>query len=158
MKGKNNTTYVILHNIRSVYNVGSIFRTADAAGVSKIYTTGYTPGPRDRFKRWRKDFAKVALGAEITMPHEHYEDIFEVLQKFRADGIQIISVEQYTNALPYKNAKIQTPRVFIFGNETEGIEEDVLRVSDMSIEIPMLGRKESLNVSVTAGIVFFHFT
>lgn len=157
MKGKNNTTCVILHNIRSVHNVGSIFRTADAAGVSKIYTTGYTPGPLDRFGRVRKDFAKVALGAELTIPHEHHDNIFQVLEKLRRENVQIISVEQHKNAVRYKEANIQTPCAFIFGNETEGIGADILAAADIVIEIPQFGTKESLNVAVAAGVILFHF-
>ncbi|TSC61936.1 MAG: tRNA/rRNA methyltransferase (spou) [Parcubacteria group bacterium Gr01-1014_48] len=157
MTERGNNVCVILHNIRSVHNVGSIFRTADAAGVSKIYTTGYTPGPRDRFGRARRDFAKVALGAEATVSHEHCEDIFQALQKLRADGVQIISIEQHKNALSYKKVGIQTSHAFIFGNEVEGIGEDILRASDTILEIPMHGNKESLNVSVAVGVILFHF-
>lgn len=149
--------YVILHNIRSVHNVGALFRTADAVGVSKIFTTGYTPTPFDRFGRERKDFAKTALGAEKTVPHEHREDISDVITKLRSENVSIISIEQDEQAQYYKQAKIKFPCAFIFGNEVDGIEKKVLEESDMILEVPMAGKKESLNVAVTAGIILFHF-
>ncbi len=151
------TVYVVLHNIRSVHNVGAIFRTADAAGVSKIFTTGYTPTPLDRFGRARKDLAKTALGAEKMVPHEHCEDISDVIAKLRLENVSIISIEQDEHALLYKKVKIKFPCAFIFGNEVSGIQKEILEKSEIILELPMAGKKESLNVAVTAGIVLFHF-
>ncbi len=163
------SVYVILHNIRSVYNVGSIFRTADAIGVTKIYLTGYTPAPVDRFRRSRKDFSKVSLGAEKSVPWEAYKNIRALLRKLKAAGVKIIAVEQDGNAIDYKKVNPHTKQVFgvgvkvrtsaalIFGNEVGGIPEKVLKLCDSIAEIPMRGRKESLNVSVAAGIVLFRF-
>src|SRR6202161_1773486 len=85
---------LILHNIRSVYNVGSIFRTADAAGVSKIILTGYTPTPLDRFKRPRPDLHKVALGAEQTIPWEYIKNPYAAITKLKAEGVTVVAVEQ----------------------------------------------------------------
>lgn len=157
LQKKERTVYVILHNIRSVHNVGAIFRTADAAGVSMIFTTGYTPSLTDRFGRVRKDLAKTALGAEKTIPHEHYENIFDVIAKLRSEKVSIISIEQDEHAQHYKKAHIVFPCAFVFGNEVSGIEKEVLEQSDMVFELPMAGKKESLNVAVTAGIILFHF-
>jgi len=150
------STHIILHNIRSAYNVGSIFRTADGAGVSKIYLTGYTPEPKDRFGRWRKDISKVALGAEKLIPWEKQKDIISLIKALKKDGFKIIAVEQDKKSLNYKDLKLQTKQAFIFGNEVGGIEKSILKQADLIIEIQMKGKKESLNVSVTAGIILFN--
>ena len=148
---------IILHNIRSAHNVGAIFRTADAVGVSKIFLTGYTPAPVDRFGRKRGSIAKTALGAEETVLYQQHEDIAGLLLKLQVDGYRIIAVEQNSSARFYKKENIQPPCVFIFGNEVLGIEQEVLSKADTIIEIPMCGNKESLNVAVVAGIILFHF-
>ena len=147
--------FLILHNIRSTHNVGSIFRTADAAGVSKIYLCGYTPAPLDRFGRPRKDIAKVALGAEKTIPWEHVLDIKTLLKKLKEEKVQIVALEQAENSIDYKTFKQKNLLALILGNEVGGIEKSILKLCDKVIEIPMRGKKESLNVSVAAGIVLF---
>lgn len=152
---KTYSTSLILHNIRSVYNVGSIFRTADAAGVSKIYLTGYTPAPLDRFGRPRKDIAKVALGAEKTVPWEHIFNIKPLLKKFKKEKMTIAGIEQSKNSVNYKTFKPKNPTALILGNEVGGIEKNILKECDHILEIPMRGKKESLNVSVAAGVVLF---
>jgi len=148
-------TSLILHNIRSTHNVGSIFRTADAAGVSKIYLTGYTPTPLDKFKRPRKDIAKVALGAEKTISWEHVPNIKILIKKLKREKMQIVALEQAENSIDYKTVKPKNSLAFILGNEVGGIEKSVLKECDEILEIPMRGKKESLNVSVAAGIVLF---
>jgi len=148
-------TYLILHNIRSVENTGAIFRTADAAGISKIYLTGYTPAPIDRFGRTRRDFAKTALGAEKEMKWEHIKSIDSLIKKLKKEKTTIIAVEQAKDAVDYKKLKIKFPAAFIFGNEVKGLSKSILEKSDAVAQIPMLGKKESLNVSVTAGIFLF---
>ncbi len=150
------STYVILHNIRSAYNVGSVFRTADGAGVSKIYLTGYTPAPIDRFGRLRNEIAKTSLGASAMVPYESVEDIQILLTRLKKEGVTIVAVEQTKEATDYKTYVQQGDTAYIFGNEVTGIEEDVLKESDTHILIPLMGEKESLNVSVTAGIILFH--
>ena len=150
-------TVVILHNIRSAHNVGSIFRTADAAGVSKIYLAGVTPTPIDRFGRTRKDIGKVALGAEQSMYWEHVSDTVPLLQRLKGEGVQIVAVEQAPSAISYREFEPRCPTGFVFGNEVEGISEEIVRHSDAVVAIPMRGSKESLNVSVAAGIILFHF-
>ncbi|HJO89563.1 MAG: TrmH family RNA methyltransferase [Candidatus Pacebacteria bacterium] len=146
---------LILHNIRSVHNIGAIFRTADAAGISKIYLTGYTPTPVDRFGRARKDLAKTALGAEKSVEWEHIKSIDSLIKKIKKDEFKIIAVEQRENAVDYKKLKIKFPTAFIFGNEVKGLSKLILKKCDQIVQIKMLGRKESLNVSVAAGIFLF---
>lgn len=148
--------YVVLHDIRSIHNVGSIFRTADAAGVSKIYLTGYTPAPIDRFGRERKDLAKVSLGAEMTVPWESCSQIAPLLRRLKKEGRKIVAVEQAKGSVNYRKLKLSARTVFIFGNEVEGLSNSVLNSSDAICEIPMAGMKESLNVSVAAGIILFN--
>lgn len=150
-------TFVILHNIRSAHNVGSVFRTSDGAGVSKIYITGYTPAPTDRFGRENAEIAKTSLGATHTIPYEVVEDITTVIKSLKEAGVQIVAVEQTECAVEYTKFERTEDVAFIFGNEITGVEEEVLKVSDAHIQIPMSGAKESLNVSVCAGIVLFHF-
>lgn len=149
-----NKIFVILHDIRSVHNVGSAFRTSDAAGVDKIYLTGYSPLPIDRFGRKRDDIAKVALGAEESVPWEHIE-IEELIIKLKEDGVQVVGVEQSSESINYKELEEKDQTAFIFGNEVDGISKEILEKCNEVIEIPMKGKKESLNVSVTVGVVLF---
>ena len=149
--------YLILHNIRSTHNVGSIFRTADAAGVKKIYLCGYTPTPIDRFGRKRKDIAKVALGAEETVEWEHFEKIEELIDKLKKENKQIVALEQDKSSVSYKDFVLEKDTAFILGEERNGIEKEILDKCDAVVEIPMKGKKESLNVSVATGIVLFRF-
>lgn len=148
-------TRLILHNIRSVHNVGSIFRTADAAGISRIYLTGYTPTPVDRFGRARRDFSKVSLGAEKTVSWEKQEDVTRLIPSLKEEKFFIVAVEQSSRAIDYKKITLPAKAAVIFGNETEGISKNILDLADVIAEIPMRGEKESLNVSVSAGIVLF---
>lgn len=147
--------YVLLHDIRSVHNVGSMFRTSDALGVHKIYLTGYTPTPLDRFGNKRKDIAKVALGAEESVSWEYIEDPIGLIAQLKQKGVRVVSVEQDDRSVDYKEIKIEEPTLFVFGNEVQGVEKSVLELSDMVAEIPMRGKKESLNVSVSFGVVLF---
>ena len=148
-------TYVILDNIRSVHNVGSIFRTSDAAGVERIYLCGTTPTPIDRFGRARNDMAKVALGAEKTVPWEYAENTLDVVKKLKMEGVKVFGVEQYEGSVDYASVKYPERCAFVFGNEIGGVSLDVLAECEEVIEIPMKGEKESLNVSVAAGVVLF---
>lgn len=147
---------VILDNIRSVHNVGSIFRTCDAAGVSKIYLCGTTPTPFDRFGRERSDIAKVALGAEKTVPWEYAENTADVVKRLKIEGFRLFGVEQYDGSIDYASVAYPKECAFVFGNEVDGVSLDVLVLCDEIIEIPMHGQKESLNVSVAAGIILFN--
>ena len=156
---KQRETIVIFHNIRSVENVGAMFRTADAAGVSKIYLTGYTPAPTDRFGRKRSDIAKSALGAEEYVPWEQRRNIFPLLGMLKREKYSIIGIEQAKNSIDYKRVKLKNRNVFIVGPEVTGIPKNILKKCDIIAEIPMRGKKESLNVSVALRIVLFgvHF-
>ena len=146
---------VLLHNVRSAHNVGSIFRTADAAGVSKVFLSGYTPAPVDRFGYARKDISKVALGAEKFVPWEQERDPHRVVAKMRGQGWLIVGVEQDRRAVDHGKFRSKKPTLFIFGNEVRGISAALRRKCDKIVEIKMLGKKESLNVAVAAGIVLF---
>ncbi|MEK7641970.1 MAG: TrmH family RNA methyltransferase [Patescibacteria group bacterium] len=152
-------TRLILDNIRSTHNVGSIFRTADAAGVSKIYCIGTTPAPVDRFGRKRRDVAKVSLGAEDAVAWEHSEDGVKLIKTLKKDGFSIVALEQDRRSVDYRDISFSdknTKLAVILGNEMGGVSEELLKRSDMIIEIPMKGKKESLNVSVVTGIILFH--
>lgn len=149
-------TYVILHNIRSAHNVGSIFRTADGAGVSKIFITGYTPAPRDRFGRENAEIKKTSLGATETVPYEVVEGIVSLIERLKKESVHVVAVEQTTHAVPYTTLVTKEDTAFIFGNEITGVESEVLTDATTHLHIPMSGAKESLNVSVCAGIVLFH--
>jgi 23S rRNA (guanosine2251-2'-O)-methyltransferase len=147
--------YLLLHNIRSTHNVGSVFRTADAVGVKKIYISGYTPAPKDRFGRDRTDIAKVSLGAEKDIEWEQIEDPKELIKKLKKEKVEIISLEQHKSSINYKEIKIKEKMLVILGEEVNGVEEDILKMSDQIAEIPMHGNKESLNVSVAAGVLLY---
>lgn len=149
------TNVVILPNIRSSLNVGSIFRTADASGVSMIYLVGYTPAPIDKFGRIEKQIAKTALGAEKVVPWKKTTNISKLLIKLKQDGFYLIAVEQAINSINYRKIKPHHQNAFIFGSEIGGLSSNILKKSDIIAEIPLSGQKESLNVSVTAGIVLF---
>lgn len=147
---------LILHNIRSVHNVGSIFRTADAAGVTKIFLSGYTPLPIDRFSRPRSDFAKVSLGAELTIPWERTKTFSGAVKKLKKDGFLIVAVEQDERSVSLFEYVPKIEKIgLVLGNEVRGISKQGLGLCDEIVEIPMRGKKESLNVSVTAGIAMF---
>lgn len=148
---------LIFHNIRSVQNVGAMFRTADAVGINKIYLTGYTPTPLDRFGKKRKDLAKSALGAEEFVSWEQKKNISSLILKLKKENFLIIGVEQAKGSIDYKKVKLKHKNVFIVGAEVTGIPKDILQKCDTIAEIPMRGKKESLNVSVALGVVLFAF-
>jgi len=146
---------VILHDIRSVENVGAMFRTADAAGIDKIYLTGYTPTPLDRFGRKRKDLTKSALGAEEFVAWEYKKMINPLIAKLKKDGFFLVAIEQHEKSVDYKKVKLKTKNAFLVGTEVTGIPKNILEKCDVIAEIPMKGKKESLNVSVALGVALF---
>ncbi len=148
------STYVILENIRSAHNVGAIFRTADGAGVSKIFIVGYTPAPTDRFGRTQPEILKTSLGATKTIPWEYVEASGNLIKKLQAEGVTVVAVEQTSDAQLYTTAHTGAV-AFVFGNEIEGVSEAALAAADMTVHVPMSGQKESLNVATTAGIILF---
>ncbi|MBI2448614.1 RNA methyltransferase [Candidatus Microgenomates bacterium] len=141
---------VIAHNIRSLHNVGSIFRTAEGAGVDKIFLTGYTGRPP------RKEIAKVALGSEDRVPWEYTKDVGRLIGRLKGKGFQVVTLEQGRTAVDYKKYKPRGKIALIIGNEVRGVSKKLQELSDIVIEIPMLGDRRSLNVSVAFGIVAFH--
>ena len=146
---------VLLHNVRSAYNVGSIFRTGDAAGISKVFLSGYSPRPLDRFGREQQAITKTALGADKYLPWEYEKNPYSIIAKLRGEGWQIVAVEQDKSSIDYRRLRPKIRTLFIFGNEVRGISPALRKKCDAIVEIPMRGKKESLNVSVTAGIVLF---
>jgi 23S rRNA (guanosine2251-2'-O)-methyltransferase len=143
---------VILHNVRSLHNVGSIFRTADAVGIEKIYLCGITPEPVDKFGRLRQQLAKVSLGAEKSVPWEKVVGTTRLIDRLKKDKWKIIAIEQNKRSIPYFKIKakdLEPKTALILGNEVSGLSQSVLERADKILEIPMKGKKESLNVSVT---------
>ena len=146
---------LVLHDIRSAQNVGSLFRTSDAVGISKIYLSHITPAPVDRFGRARSDIAKTALGAEKDISWELYDNIVSLVEKYKKEGFEAIAIEQSSNSVDYKTVETKDKIIFVLGNEVGGLPKEVLEVVDTVAEIPMVGGKESLNVSVAGGIALF---
>lgn len=146
---------LLLDDIRSVHNVGSIFRTAEAIGVARIYCAGTTPAPLDRFGRKRADFAKVSLGAEDMVPWERAKIATALIRRLKKEGFEIVALEQTDASVDYKKIKRRRKMLIILGNETKGVSKATLDWADHVAEIPMRGNKESLNVSVAAGIFLF---
>ena len=157
--------FLVIHNVRSIHNVGSLFRTADGMGVSKIFLTGYTPSPYDVFEKLRGEFKKTALGAERFVVWEKIKNIHRLIGNVKSRDFFIVSLEQSTKSIQLdhffeKFKKTLTKKegvVMILGNEVRGISEPILQKSGAVVEIPMRGRKESLNVGVAAGIALFEF-
>ncbi len=146
---------VLLYNIRSAHNVGAMFRTADAIGVTHMYLSGYTPTPLDRFKRPVKEIAKTALGAEKEIAWEYHKDPEEIIASLKEKGFTILGLEQNVRAIDYKTYTAPEKLLFIVGSEVEGLSLELCALCDVLLEIPMYGKKESLNVSVAFGIALF---
>jgi len=150
--------FVIAHNIRSLLNVGSIFRTGDSFGVSKLYLTGYTGTPKNPVHRER--IAKVALGAENFVPWEYNKSAVRVIRGLRKQypGILVVALENNIKSISLKQFKPAFPLVLVLGEEVAGIGKPLMRESDVVVEIPMYGKKESLNVSVAFGIAAYEIS
>jgi tRNA G18 (ribose-2'-O)-methylase SpoU len=146
---------LILEDIRSTHNVGAIFRTADAVGISKVYLVGYTPAPLDRFGRERGDVAKSALGAEKSIPWEQVSSMEPLLTSLKNDGYTIVALEQNEKSVDYKTIVPEGKTAVVVGNEIDGVSKEALELADVIVEIPMQGEKESLNVSVATGVLLF---
>jgi tRNA G18 (ribose-2'-O)-methylase SpoU len=147
---------IILENIRSAYNVGAIFRTADASGVDKIYLVGYTPAPTDRFGRTQSEIKKTSLGASEYIEWEQVGSITQVIDRLKETDFQVVAIEINNNSQSLIDFVPQDKVAYILGNEVEGVSDEALSLADQVRHLPMLGKKESLNVSVTAGIVMYH--
>ena len=142
--------YIIANNIRSRHNVGAIFRSADAFGIKKIYLCGITPQPN------HARVEKVSLGAEKTVPWEYVKRAADIVKKLKKDGVQIVALEKNRASRPLKSLKLKSKVAIILGNEVDGVRGALLKQSDLVGHIPMLGQKESLNVSVAAGIAMYN--
>jgi len=151
--------FLILHNIRSAHNVGSIFRTADASGVNHIYLSGYTPRPYNGSMPYttkpERSIIKIALGAQESVPWSGHDTIEEVLKDLKSQGVQIVALEQDKRSVSYRDFRPDFPLALILGHEPTGIDQDILDQCDEIIELPMHGIKQSLNVSVAAGIALY---
>ena len=142
--------YLVLYNIRSRFNVGAIFRTADAAGIKKLFLCGITPCPP------HPRIDKVSLGAEKSVPFEYHKQTVRLLKKLKQDGYKIISLELAKNSIPYYKYNADLDKtVLVLGSEVKGLPKKILDLSDEIVEIPMYGTKESLNVGIAIGIVVF---
>lgn len=140
---------VVLDCVRSLYNVGSFFRTGDAAGISRLYLTGYTgypPHPR---------LSKTALGAEDDLPWEHHANVSALLQSLRGQGYELAAVETSSHSIDLFDWQPRFPVCIVFGSEVDGIPPVLADQCDVNVRIPMLGAKQSLNVAVAGGVVLF---
>ncbi len=144
---------VILNNIRSLNNVGSFFRTCDAFKASKLVLGGYTPTPPHR------EISKSALGAENSVDWEKIENLSEYVMNLKQEGYLVVAVEQAEDSVLLQNFAPRNSEkyAFIFGNEVEGVSEDLMSICDICLEIPQFGTKHSLNVSISAGIILWSF-
>lgn len=142
--------YALVDNVRSLYNVGSIFRSSDGALIEKLFLGGFTPHPP------RKEIDKTALGATATVPWEFYKDPMEVVARLKEERIKICVLELAAESKPYFSlTKEDFPLCIVVGNEITGISKEIMREADMAIDIPMFGNKQSLNVAVAFGIVIY---
>ena len=141
----------VLENIRSAYNVGSVFRTADAFLIQAVYLVGYTAFPP------HKEIRKTALGAEETVEWKHFRTMEEALKELRAQGYSVWAAEQTSESklLQEFSEEIKTGMAVVFGNEVSGVESSTLALCDGSLEIPQLGMKHSLNIATAAGVVLW---
>ena len=156
---------VILNNVRSLYNVGSIFRTADATGIEKIWLCGITGTPdsighgkskKSEVRSPKTRIAKTALGAERTVPWEYRENVISIVKELKSQDYEIVLLEQIKGSTPYQEFEPRRPVCLVLGNEISGVSDELLALSDRAIEIEMAGLKNSLNVTVAFGIAAYH--
>lgn len=142
---------LVLDNIRSAHNVGSAFRTGDAFKADKVWLCGICAVPPSA------EIHKVALGAELSMPWEHVDDTLTLVKRLRAEGWTVVCAEQTEHAVPLQAFRREPGRRYavVFGNEVDGVRQDVVDAADLCVEIPQFGTKHSLNVSVSVGIVLW---
>ncbi len=138
--------YVVVDNVRSLENIGSIFRTADALGVAKIYLCGISGRPP------HQKISKTALGAEKIVPFEYHKQIWRLIERLKKEKVAIVALEQIEKSIAYTKFKPKFPLALIIGNEVKGVSKKAIEISDDIIHLPMKGKKESLNVSVAFGI------
>lgn len=150
-QAEKNPLTIVLDNVRSMHNVGSVFRTADSFLAEQVILCGYTPQPPHR------DIQKTALGATETVSWKHDAKTVDAVLELKEKGYRIIAIEQVENSIPLNEFRIQPQAkiAVIFGNEVTGVSDEVLALCDAAIEIPQAGMKHSLNISVAAGIVLW---
>ncbi len=146
---RRNPISLLLNDIRSLHNVGAIFRIADGIRAEKIYLCGITGKPPSRM------ITKTALGAEMSVPWEYRADAFEIANHLKENGTQLIVLEHTNSSISYAEAKPKAPVCLVIGNEVTGVDESLVSIADLAVEIPMLGEKNSLNASVAAGILAY---
>lgn len=148
-KSEKTPIILILDDVRSLHNIGSVFRTADAFLIEKIYLCGITATPPN------KEIHKTALGATDTVAWEHNENVLEVIANLKKENVTTLAIEQVESAIFLQNFKIEKDQKYalVFGNEVHGVSQEAVALCDGCIEIPQLGTKHSLNISVSAGIV-----
>jgi len=149
LEKKRRNIFVIADNIRSLHNVGSLFRTSEAAGIEKLYLVGITGTPP------RKEISKTAIGAENNVPWEYHADIIPLLRYFKTQNIPIVVLEHTDTSKDFQKTGYIFPLCLVVGNEVDGVSEEVMDYADMAIEIPMFGMKQSLNVSVAYGVTLY---
>jgi tRNA G18 (ribose-2'-O)-methylase SpoU len=149
---------IILDNIRSVHNVGSLFRTADGFGVSEIFLCGTTPTPIDRFGRERSDFKKVSLGAEKTISWKHFETTEQAILFLKQEGFQILALEQNERSQDLNTFVSEKKFALVLGTEVTGMSQEILNYCNVILEIPMFGSKESFNVSIAGAIAMYELS
>jgi len=142
-------SFALLDNIRSVWNVGSIFRTADAVGLGGLFLSGMTATPP------RKDIEKTALGATLTVPWDYWQDSAEAARRIKERGISLIALEQTSRSVDWEEFSFPFPHCFVVGHEVTGVRSEILDIADHGVEIPMAGTKHSLNVAVSFGILAY---
>jgi len=142
--------YSLVEDVRSLYNVGSIFRTSDALKLNKLFLTGFTGFPP------RREIDKTALGSTESVPWEHFRQTDDAIKELKKSNIKLIALEHTSESVPYTEFEYDFPICLMLGNEVDGLSEETIAQADYSIEIPMFGLKQSLNVSVAYGVVMFH--
>lgn len=155
---------LIIHNVRSAHNVGSMLRTAEGLGIDKVYMTGYTPYPEAKdderlphlSRRMTVQIHKTALGAEESVPWERIEDIGSAVKELRGNGFIIAALEQAEAAIALPTFNGEGNLALIVGNEVEGLDEAALKLTDIRLVIPMAGQKESFNVAAAAAMALYH--
>lgn len=152
-----NPIYVICDNVRSLYNVGAIFRTSDAANIAKIYLCGITGYPKENDPTWfqTKRIEKTALGANKTVPWKYIENCKLIIENLKKQGIKIYVLESTPNATSYTSVKYQFPCALVLGHEVKGVSDEIIKLADQVIKIPMHGIKTSLNVEVAYAVAIY---
>ncbi|HSX18015.1 MAG TPA: TrmH family RNA methyltransferase [Candidatus Saccharimonadales bacterium] len=161
---RNKRLVLVVHNIRSAHNIGSILRSADGFGVDMVYLTGYSPYPSmagDKrlphvAKRAEAQIVKTSLGAEKFIKWQYKADVFELLKKLKADNFKVFALEQTDKSISLPKFKSDSDITLIVGSEIGGVQKDLLQLADEFLEIPMSGAKDSLNVSVATAVALYH--